>query len=58
MQNSAKTQFISIAFVSGISLLLLLACCSPSQKQGAINTASLSSVTLKVDGMQQVNGFV
>ena len=58
MQNKAKNKPVFIAFLSGISLLLLLVCCSPLKKGRPINTASLSNVILKVDGMLRVNGFV
>ena len=58
VQSIIKAKTISIAIVSGISLLLLMVSYGPSLRHEGTKVASLSNVTLRVDGMKKVNGFV
>ena len=55
VQSIIKAKTISVAIVSGISLLLLMVCCGPSLRHEGTKVASLSNVTLRVDGMKKVN---
>ncbi|MBI1927470.1 hypothetical protein HYR99_24920 [Candidatus Poribacteria bacterium] len=56
MQRHVTINSFSMLFL-GFSFFFLLMACSSSHKQ-LDNSPALSSVVLKVSGMQQVNGFV